>query len=1206
MADEHANAQRAAGAAFTVASWNVQRIGKPDPKAQFLFSQNWDLAVLMEVNPKLWAVLQAASDEAAGLFALDLTHVSDMRYPHGIALLARNGWELSQPYLPPTPEGNEDSRPRPERWMAATAVRGSDSLTIAGFHAPYAAGSTTAEKTRNRARKRRAYEALTDWLTHQPTAVVGMDGNNWWDPVVLGPASDAIGSDFSAENTFHGLDPTHRCIDTYRAWCDQDPHRLQAVAGIRPEGPLAITHDTGRDDGTGVFRMDRIYCTASLGTIAAGVDYEPALAAGSDHALVWARLTVPADESAPTASPVVKTAPMAESPGADRSSIVDYLGQWFDAVGAGHGPFVATLEAPMGMGKTWIIQRFFEQLATSEQQGIPYWPTSVTGDDANLLTARKRIRPDAFVAPGGATMPWLWWGIECQRSHLGSPMQSLIAAGPQLDAHAEAIQSQVGAKAQRKEDALQALDAMFDLLGVVNPGAAIDAAQKGWGLFRSRQKRRNRAKELQVDRVIDPAERSRLLAVQLATSLREVAAAVPVVLVVDDAQWADPALVSLLRHAAEIEHGRLLIVCGVWPEALVQTSGTDTFASWLASYEATHADRLARFRLDPMPNADLGAIVHAAAARTSPDTVSALVELASGNPLTLNLILDLDRVRRDIAADGSIDLDPATLTGLPRDAEALYQELWRQLPDDQRRLLAAISLQGPRFIPESIESYATAIGHFTEVTTAIAELRRTQSWLRPAEPPFHAFAENARYRVALDNVQQLLDEHEQQAAIAAGLAAAAANLDRPDTATLPNESRRALLRHYLELSERQPEGTPRDTRRLVTAAVALAELELDALKPSDAIDLARSALQLTSADDPDLRQQAESVLGAALVAAGRNEEAVSILESAAVGANAEADVSLELEDAVEAAASATALDLPPAGEVVLAPWTPWPPRDIGSLVDLPATEVASLITEVVQAEGPLLFRRAVFLLRSASGASRAGAAIRNALERGLAVALQDGTVHATPPDASGSSDRRMLRTPGQELTPRQLGDRDTWDVPPAEFELLARQLVARTPQTRDDLKREIGRLYGWQRFTRPLDELLEASLPPDLGAAEPSALSTIDDDAVRTAASTNGVLDAYDAILETGRQHGLDTRAWPSSTTLTPSGSRRHTLIYVGVRNPKQLHLGYSLENLERFRGLGPDVVQAHLGENWRDVDASAISDYLTALDRLLSETPAE
>ena len=1198
---ESVSVQGQAGVHFTVVSWNVQRIGAAGPKADYLLAQEWDLAVLMEVTPKLWSQLRIAS--GVGSYALDLIEVKDMRYPHGIALLARNGWELRDPWLPPTPDLDAESRPRPERWMAAMAVHGAGALTLAGFHAPYAAGRDNAEKTRNRARKRRAYEAVTEWLSGQPTVVVGMDGNNWWDPVQLvSPVRDADSADFWAENQFHGPDPEHGCLDTYRTWWSQDQDRLEAVLTVRPEGPLAITHDTGRDDGTGVFRMDRIYCSRSLQVLGAGVDYEPALAAGSDHALVWAQLSGAPVATAPATTTVVKTAPMAERAGIDRSGIVDYLGQWYDAVAAGHGPFVATLEAPMGMGKTWIIQRFFERLATGRQPGVPYWPTSVTGSDGNLLTARKRIRPESFVAPGGATLPWLWWGIECQRSHVGSPMQSLVAAGPQLDAHAEAIQSQVGAKAQRKEDALQALDAMFDLLGVVNPGAAIDAAQTGWGLFRSRQKRRNRAKELQVDRVVDPAERSRLLAVQLATSLREVAAAVPVVLVVDDAQWADPALVSLLRHAAEIEHGRLLIVCGVWPEALVQTSGTETFASWLTAYEAAHADRLARFRLEPMPDAGLAAMVQSVAGRTPPSTVQAIVELASGNPLTLNLILDLDRVRRDIATDGSIDLDPAALTGLPRDAEALYQELWRQLPDDQRRVLAALALQGSRFIRDSIDTYAAAIGQFNDTVAAFAQLQRTHSWLRPAEPPFHAFAENARYRVALDNVQQLLDEREQQAAVAAGVIAAAEQLDRPETATLTDESRRSLLRHYLELSERQTESATRDTRRLVAAAIDLAELELDALEPMDAIDLARSALQLAPPEDHESRQRAERVLGAALVAAGRSDEAVSVLESAAAGSTPDAEVVLELEDAVEAAASGPTAEPLPTGEVVLESWTPWPTRSIGSIVDLPASEIGSLVSEVVAAEGPVLFRRVVWLLRSASGATRAGAAIRSALERGLTVALQEGTVVASPPDASGSSDRRTLRLPGQTITARELGDRDTWDVPPGEFELVARQLVARNSDlSRDALKREVGRMYGWQRFTRPLDELLEASLPSDLGAAEPTRTESVDDP-VRAAAVTNGVADAYDSFMDAARRHGLDRRAWPSSTTLTPARSRRFTLIYVGVRAPNQLHLGYSIENLERFLGLSPAVVESHLGANWRDVDTSEAGTYLDALDRLLSQ----
>lgn len=1160
-------------------------------------AHRWDLAVLLEVTPQFWTALQ---QEVHGVYALDLVPVQDMQRPHGVALLARNGWSLSAPHAPPIPEGDLESRPRAERWLTATAHRDGEQVTLVGFHAPYAAGRDRAEKLRNRARKRRAYEALTAWVSARPRVVVGMDGNNWWDPVLhVAPIDDPEASDFWSENRFHGLGPLHGLVDTYRRWCTDQGGRLEQIATMRPDGPLAVTHDTGRDDGSGIFRMDRIYASSDLSVISADVDYEPALSAGSDHALVWAELEALVAPSATELAPR-KNGRMAGFVGTDRAEALDYLTRCYDGIAAGNGPFVVTLEAPMGMGKTRVVQELYAVLAAGRQSGVPYWPPTVADINEHLLTARKRIAPERFLAPGGASLPWLWWAINCHVSHVGSPLQSLQTAAPQLEAHAEAIQSEVAKKSARREDAVLAVTAMFDLLGVVDPTAALDAAQKGWTLWRRRRDRRSKVKELRIDRIIDPAERSLQLALELTKSVRELSAAVPIVLVVDDAQWADPALVSLLRHTGELEGARLLIVCCVWPEALVMAKGTDTFASWLSLFETSRPDRLARFRLQPLAHQDLARLVLDAAPRTAPAVADSLVELASGNPLTLNLILDLDRVRRDVAEDGRIDLDPKSLAGLPRDVEALYQELWRQLPEASRRVLAALALQGPRFTVGWLDDFASGIGQYAEMTAAYEHVIALQSWIRPGRAPFDDFAELARHRVAFDNVQQLLSDEEQIGVYRAITSHLLGLWRDPSWVTVSADTKRAVLGQFLEFNERLGEGVTRDIRTVLTAIAELAELEIDALHADRAIELARNALRVAPAD-AELEGRIRRVLGNALVAAGRGAEAIPLLERAATEANDE-QADSDLSEALEAAASESPApnSEPLSNEITLEEWDAWEPRSIESLTALSASAVGELIADVVSAEGPVLFGRVTYLLRTAAGASRAGAAIRNALDRGLAAAVSAGAVVATAPDASGEAWRRTLRAPGQPTTLRVLGPRDTWDVPPEELEALARRILASsTDATRDDVKRRIASLYGWSRYTSQLDELLESVLPSDIGLPGSTTAASGGADPVRAIADAKGVADDYDLLLGVGARHGLDTRRWPSSTTLTPSGKRQYTLVYVGVRG-SGIHVGYSTENFERFLGLKPEQVEGALGPNWRDLEPGTAGEYAARLGSLL------
>lgn len=894
--------------------------------------------------------------------------------------------------------------------------------------------------------------------------------------------------------------------------------------------------------------------------------------------------------------------------GDKRAEIIDYLLGWYDAVAHGKGPFVVTLEAPTGMGKTRLVHEFYSQLARTRQAGVAYWPQELSTTDGQILTERKRIAPDRFAAPGGAALPWLWWAIGCQASHVGTPLQSLQTAAPQLEAHASAIQSELAKKAERKEDALLAVGAMFDLLGVVDPTAAFDAAQKGFALWRRRRDRRAQTKEIRVDRIVDTSQRSLELAAELTKSVRELSAVVPVVLVVDDAQWADPALVSLLRHMGEIESARVLVVCCVWPEGIVRTRSTGTFGSWLDSYGEAHADRLGRFRLDPLDHSALAELVLAAAPKTDEGIVSSIVELASGNPLTLKLILDLDRVRRDIAEDGRIDLDPTSLAGLPRDVEALFQEQWRQLSDGARRVLAALSLQGQRFTSGWVDEFATNVGQHRQLTAAYAEVVALRSWLRTDGDSLDSFAELARHRVAFDNVQQVLSDEEQAAAALAAFSHILGLRAGVGWAQRPADVRRLLLEQLLELNELLGEDAERDTESLPSAALELAELELDAMQAERAVELARSALR-TMATDSGLAAEARRVLGNALVAAGRSSEAVPLLEQAAALSD-DIEASADLNDALEAnvaevPASAEESDTHVPAVTALEEWTPWTPRPIASLTELRASTMAELIAEITETEGPVLFGRISHLLRTASGAARIGASMRTALERGLNAAVAAGLVSATAPDPSGDSGRRTVRLPGQPTTLRVIGPRDTWEIPPAELEALARRLHVSDPSaTRGAVKRKMAELYGWRRYTPQLDELFESALPADIGVPDNGSDAVNQSDPVRSLAAEKGVADDYDKLLAVVEHHECDTRRWPSSTTITPKNRRQFTLIYVGVRKDG-LHFGYSTENLERFLGLSPSEAEAALGPNWVDLQPGDADELAPRLDQLLARADA-
>lgn len=195
--------------------------------------------------------------------------------------------------------------------------------------------------------------------------------------------------------------------------------------------------------------------------------------------------------------------------GEDRLATVDQLVAAFDAVAAGDGPRAVSIEAPLGLGKTRLVQELYARLAADRQGSGAYWPPRLdhalgTADD--VLRARKQIEPTpGWVIPGSTEIPWLWWAISCQLSHAGSPMRALKDAGDQLKAHLDPLQAKLQRSERTRDDALEVLSGVFDLVGVVNPGAALDAGSKFLGVFRRRREEGRQRKAA----TMDPASRLR-------------------------------------------------------------------------------------------------------------------------------------------------------------------------------------------------------------------------------------------------------------------------------------------------------------------------------------------------------------------------------------------------------------------------------------------------------------------------------------------------------------------------------------------------------------------------------------------------------------------------------------------------------------------------------------------------------------------------
>jgi hypothetical protein len=630
-----------------------------------------------------------------------------------------------------------------------------------------------------------------------------------------------------------------------------------------------------------------------------------------------------------------------------------------------------------------------------------------------------------------------------------------------LRAHLDPLQAKLEAAEGSKDDALEVLSGVFDLVGVVNPGAALDAGSKFLGVFRRRRERSRQASAASMDRRVEVQGESYAEAGRIAESLTAVALArTPIVLVVDDAQWADPALISLLRHLIRLDEAPVLILTTAWPEKLVgQSIGPETFAGWLASTGAELPDRLERIKVDRLDDDALGRIVTGFAPRTEPATVERIAAIASGSPLVLNMLLDLDVIRSDVAADGRIDTDPATLKRLPSNLRAIYQDLWEQLPDAQQRVLALVAIQGPEFLPGFIAEAAIRLRMHDELVPAFDSVRDVGGWVRPVNADRYEFSERQRYEVGDDVLREVFTESQQAAIRGAIIEHILALKASPRWPELDLRTRRVALESHVDLNEQLGEGVARDTDALADSMEQLAALDVDAGDPIKAAELLAASRAL--------REAAGQVVPAAQV------EAIAELaqEIAAV--------------AVVAVPARTPSE--GADEWGRMPWIAWPAHEIPSLTELKPSAVAELICEVVGVEGPVFAGRVYHELVTASGAGRQGRQIRAVLDSGVRSAVRRGELIASVPDAGGKSDRRVLRLPTQrEVRLRQMGERTLEELPPGEIAALGQAIAAREPSlTRDELKRRILPLVGLNNLSRSADEVLERALPPSLEVEAP-------------------------------------------------------------------------------------------------------------------------
>jgi predicted ATPase/class 3 adenylate cyclase len=354
----------------------------------------------------------------------------------------------------------------------------------------------------------------------------------------------------------------------------------------------------------------------------------------------------------------------------------------------------------------------------------------------------------------------------------------------------------------------------------------------------------------------------------------------PLVVVLDDIQWAEPTFLDLVEHVADLSRGApVVLMCLARPELL------DGRPGW-----AGGKLNAASILLEPLPPDESRELVENLVAALTPDASARIGAACEGNPLFAEELLAM------LMEDGLLRRERGRWTlgelkgplPVPPTIQALLGARLDRLPEAERALLTRISVEGNVFHREAMRELAPA-ALVDDVDRSLTALVR-RDMIRPDRSSFaddeafrfrHILLQDAAYRSLPKETRARL--HERFADWLEGVAGERVH----EFEEILGYHLEQAFRFLTELGEAGDGASALASR----ASERLESAGHRALRRSDraaAVRLLERAVSLAAQDTPR-RAALLPDLGAALVEAGRLLDADAVLADATRAAEAAGD-----------------------------------------------------------------------------------------------------------------------------------------------------------------------------------------------------------------------------------------------------------------------------------------------------------------------------